>query len=709
MQRLYWLLLAFWLLFFPCIVLSQSVKTSMAEDEAFINHLKALRTLEPSATITEAHKEQHELLTEGKLRHWAGMAYIIGLAHRDLGNLDSALQYHQVALKEFLGTADSLHWANTLNAIALDYKAMGEYTLAIQYLTRAMTLFQVIGSTQSIANVYSNIGNTYRAMGDYKHSLENHEQALQLRLELDNKKLISISYNNIGLVLSDQGLYPQALDYYQKSFDIRTEMGLTDLLPSAHVNLSELYSFLGKEEEALFHGKMGEELALKYGSAADVLGAEVNLGQVYLRAGKPDLALPVFEKVLSGLDPNNRSEHVWEARLAYGKCLMLLGQQDLAFQAVHAARQKAGEAGVKRIVVDAYQTLARYHENAGNPDSVRFYKLAYFELKDKIAVHSLELLVDDRAYLDSIQNPNVELQLQNAALREDRVHYLAMYGVIITLLVLTIAAGMWVLMVRYREQQKLIHLLNVQKEEIHHKNLELARSNQELAQFTQVVSHDLKQPLRTIGSFASLVDKRYHDVLDGPGRDYLRYIHKGVTHMHTILSDLLTYSQLGHARAPFQHENLNEVVSSVLWNLQQEIQDTGAQVQAMELPDVMGHRTALVQLIQNLVSNALKFRGKKPPLIRITCEEQPREWLFGVHDNGIGISQDDQGRVFQLFQRLHTEDKYPGTGIGLSICQRVVEQHGGQLWVESELNEGSSFYFTLPKAEKPVRARVAVV
>src|SRR5919202_391428 len=226
-------------------------------------------------------------------------------------------------------------------------------------------------------------------------------------------------------------------------------------------------------------------------------------------------------------------------------------------------------------------------------------------------------------------------------------------------------------------------------------NQELARSNAELEQFAYVASHDLQAPLATIASYAQLLEKRYKDQLDSKASKFIGNIVQGCTRMQTLIDDLLEYSRVGRSRKPFQLTDCNQAVEQALANLQGAIRQTQAVVTYSELPAVMGDISQLVQLFQNLVGNSIKYRHDAPPVVHITAYKQEKDWLFSVSDNGIGIATQHQARIFQIFQRLHTQKEYSGTGIGLAICQKIAERHGGYIWVESQPGQGSTFYFTL--------------
>jgi PAS domain S-box-containing protein len=228
---------------------------------------------------------------------------------------------------------------------------------------------------------------------------------------------------------------------------------------------------------------------------------------------------------------------------------------------------------------------------------------------------------------------------------------------------------------------------------------ELERSNAELEQFAYVASHDLQEPLRMVASYCQLLQRRYKGKLDSDADEFIGYAVEGAGRMQRMINDLLGYSRVGRRGGTPERVSMGEVLSGVLSSLQLAIEDAGASVEVGTLPEVTGIRSQLQQLFQNLIGNGLKFRGEEASRIRVDAERDGAFWRFSVADNGIGIDREYLERIFLIFQRLHERSRYPGTGIGLAVCKKVVEHHGGRIWVESEPGRGSTFFFTLPIAE----------
>jgi light-regulated signal transduction histidine kinase (bacteriophytochrome) len=227
---------------------------------------------------------------------------------------------------------------------------------------------------------------------------------------------------------------------------------------------------------------------------------------------------------------------------------------------------------------------------------------------------------------------------------------------------------------------------------------DLRRSNHDLEQFAYVASHDLQEPLRAVSGYVMLLEHRFPETLDAKARSYIAGAFEGASRMERLIMDLLAYSRVDRLGDQFAPTDLNAALEQALSNLQASIKSTQAAITRDPLPTLFVDATQIMQLFQNLIGNALKFHGASPLQIHVGAQRQEGRWVFSVRDNGIGIEPQYFERIFRLFQRLHTRKEYAGTGIGLAICKKVVERHGGTIWIESQLGQGATFSFSLPDA-----------
>lgn len=228
---------------------------------------------------------------------------------------------------------------------------------------------------------------------------------------------------------------------------------------------------------------------------------------------------------------------------------------------------------------------------------------------------------------------------------------------------------------------------------------ELERSNSELQEFASIASHDLQEPLRMVSSYLGLVERRAAEKLDEKEKSYLRFAVDGATRMQQMISDLLAYSRVGTQAREFAQADLSEVLARALGNLEVVRTERAAVITHDSLPAARVDASQFTQVFQNLVGNALKFCSGRTPEVHLGCERRGHEWVISVRDNGIGIEEKDYDRIFAIFQRLHSRAEYPGTGIGLAVAKKIIERHGGRIWIESKVAEGTTFFFTLPATD----------
>jgi chemotaxis family two-component system sensor kinase Cph1 len=246
-------------------------------------------------------------------------------------------------------------------------------------------------------------------------------------------------------------------------------------------------------------------------------------------------------------------------------------------------------------------------------------------------------------------------------------------------------------------RKAIVNIVLRQAEELALLAQDLERSNAELKKFAYVASHDLQEPLNQVANFVELLAMRYDDELDEDAKEFIGFAVDGVSLMQTLIDDVLVYSKVDLKGIEWELTEVETALNKALSNLRGRITETGAQISCDPMPSIVADSTQLMQLFQNLIGNAIKFKKKdEAPRIHVGVQRQDEAWLFSVQDNGIGFDQQFADRIFVIFQRLHTRDEYPGSGMGLAICKKIVECHRGRIWVESALGQGATFHFTIP-------------
>ncbi len=349
---------------------------------------------------------------------------------------------------------------------------------------------------------------------------------------------------------------------------------------------------------------------------------------------------------------------------------------------------------------DTYATLAGIYFKAGKSTKAFEYQQQYIALKDSL--FNQDVLQKMSGLQTSYEIQKKEREQEIAILKKDaKINSLYSYGMIGGGILLLLLLSMLSLFLRslYKQnklQTKTNALLAQKNQEIQIQVRKLAQSNQELERFAYIASHDLKEPLRTVGSYISLIKRRYADNTESA--PYFNFVGEGIDRMYRLLDDLLTYSKIDKQETKQELIDLNNLLEIVEQTLSDDIAAQEAHIHIHELPSIKANDTELYQLFENLISNALKFRGEEAPRVEVNYSETGKAYIFSIKDNGIGIATEYQNQIFTIFQRLHTRAVYQGNGIGLSICKKIVERYSGKIWVKSIEGVGSTFYFSMPKS-----------
>lgn len=507
---------------------------------------------------------------------------------------------------------------------------------------------------------------------------------------------------NLGIVRSISSDYKSAITLFLESLEKSEKLGYRTNVANCLINIGNVYANLFNYEDAF------DRYQIALNDYDDVLSENIriatnlNIGNLQHAAEQYDIALEYFEKGLSSAEKAEKTDMVAHAHALISRTLLYLKKRDKGIE--HA--QKAAELMSGRVTNATGRQI-----NLLNLAEIAFLQ-GDTEGATQTAIHGIAVarrVQDDASELRGFrllakifENIADFRRAYRAQLIYSRrqADFLKMQRSLHAL----------DLEIKYslREKQRKIEtltkensfqaLLLEQSGQISVQNEQLKQVNEELRQFAYITSHDLKEPLRMIGSFTQIIDNQYADKLGTDSEIYFKYINEGVNRMNSLLDALLQYATIGKNEIGPEPIDVGNIVRMARANLKVNIEETDANILCTEMPIVTSVQSLLIQLFQNLIGNAIKFRRKTGrPIILISSEEQDDYWVFSVEDNGIGIANTDIERIFTIFQRLHKRNEYEGTGIGLAICYKIVTQLGGRIWVESVLGQGSTFRFTLPK------------
>ena len=610
--------------------------------------------------------------------------------------------------------------------IGSTYIIRQEYQKAIEVLSEVVKAINAEGG-KPLGDAFYKLAKAYQTVGNNELAFEYHFKALKIRETSNNRKGIAQSLYQIGGVHFFQGNLLKSIEYYEKCLAIGDELEDSTIKLSSLGAIGAAYSRLGKVEESLKFNLEAYDIAKSVGNKTGLASIAFNLGDAYQVLGEYDKALEYIEQSHQiKQEVNNKWGQIGSTK-AMGEIYIAKGDYKTGINYIRKSLNIAQTLGAKPLLLEVYESLAFNLETIGDYKEANQYYRKYFSLKDSLVNEQTLQKMSDTKLKHEIEKREVEVEKRDAQL-SNMYNYLIWGGFFFLSLIL------WQLFQKYKTQEtnnrlqkeknQKIQQQNDELEQAHLKQLEtnklltnqnnqiteqnkaLELKNDELQRFAYIASHDLKEPLRNIGSFATLLKRRFHGKLGNDADEYIDFITTNVSRMYALLHEVLMFSKLDNEEVELEWVDLNEVVSTVQETLRGKIMELNVQITSARLPRLKVHHAHMTQVFQNIISNSIKYTDKETPMIEIGHTfGKNDEFVFYVKDNGIGIDMEFKDRVFEIFKRLHGKNEYEGTGVGLAICKKIVNQYGGRIWVESEVGNGAAFYFTLPDVERMDAAR----
>jgi signal transduction histidine kinase len=607
--------------------------------------------------------------------------------------------------------------------------AARDYTAAIDLYSLQLA---ESGLTACSTYIYFRLGRINNRLSKFPDALECYKKALGLSMQDDSLVMCRI-LSEMAEVYSKTGEFEEAYRREMEALNIATSLEDTLGMSRSHYQLGGFALILRRYEEALEHylsvrqliasqpvgpkhaslwGAIGvtymemdrPDLAVKFLEASaeyatnlqqdEILAYTIgNLAVAYMKNNEFEAAESYFKQSLSRKEHLNDRTGLVGSKLEYSNFLILQHRFNEAENQLKEAISIAEEISARNKLLEGYQHLTTLFKETGDFEQALMYLEKATLLKDEIFNEETLSRIENIKAQYEIKNKELEIQRLHELQEQKEINYqLKKTGVFIafSIMFLVFLYGLHMT----NELQK----RNTRLEE---SGNQLAAKNEELRNFAYVASHDLKEPLRTINSFAGLLRRKYIEKLDDRAIDYMNYISEGIHRMKDLLDDLLDYSRVDHTDENMEVVDSGELIRSAIGQLNAQIEKKHAQVifSTDAFPKLEVVPSQFIQLFQNLVGNAIKFSNGNDPEVNIHCEKAWHNvYRFSVQDNGIGIAPEHRERIFEMFTRLHNRQEYEGTGIGLATCRKIVEKYGGKIWVESSPGKGATFFFTLPES-----------
>ena len=625
----------------------------------------------------------------------------LGKAYLDEGDAENAFEQFNRGLK--------LAKNNQQKALAFQFMLhMGHAYYVAHDFDQAFKQYQsfleAVGSQitpEDAAITQAQFSKIQLANGNYDKAYKAGTEVLLIRENMRDSLGIALARVEIGNIHFVQENYELALKDYHESLMLAEQINNLSAQRFSYSALSKTYKNLDEKDKALFYNKKALQIAEAENDPRGIAAGKNNIALLYLELGLYELAAENFKDALQAELALNNTHGQINSLLGVGTAMVQMGEAEKSLNYLDEAQCLALQLGLPHELSNIYKILAEANAKLGNEAEGYHFLNAYVMIKDTLVTERAmkEMGVVKNEYeLQSRENQIALLSAErNLLAKEKKIK--GLYWFLLFVMIAFFTATGFVVLSKAKMQNRLLKLLEHKSKKIKEQNGKLAQSNLDLQQFASVASHDLREPLRMINSYTKLLNRKYSDSFDASAKEFMHFITDAATRMDRMLTDLLDYSRAQNKGERAQWISSQELVGLALDNLKFKIDKKQVKInyQKSHLPNLYCNKTAMIQLFQNLIGNAVKFTNEASPEVIIDCQKKGGHYCFSIRDNGIGIKAENQSKIFDMFQRLHSQQEFEGTGIGLATCKKIVERHRGKIWVESKEGDGSTFFFTIPQ------------
>ena len=640
---------------------------------------------------------------------------------------------------------------DTYNFISEAYQEVS-YSKAVEVAKTALNLANALDYREGIWHAYNNLGVSYDFLGVNDSAFYYYRQGVELAIKLDDSFMLATSKNNFGIYYVFRGNYPMALEYLQEALELDALHGEYMDPVVTLANIGVIHEEMGNEEKALEYYRLTAEESLKKKGINELYEAfaDLNLGYVAYKKGNYDEANSLYQKALSAYRQSDFTSRVAEtlyylgvvaqAQKQYERAMQYQlealaiyhelksqddlpsmysiiaeihlesGQEQEAIDYYLKAAEVAREANSPVDLTNIYDALAQIYADKSDYEQAYAYQQQYRAVNDTIYSQESKNRIEELEMAYEFKLKQVEVDRLKAEQREREavIFQRTLLGIGAGLIALLVA-GIAIVYYRANKQKGILNQNLEQKVAERTAELQtaidrLSQSNEELERFTYLASHDLKEPLRNISSFVNLIQRRLRNFKDDDIHEFLDFVNVNTKRMFSLVEDVLAISRLSTVENDeLELIDTHEVIAEVITSLQVLIEEKKAVVEIEELPRVKAHKAHFFLIFKNLIENGIKYNESEGPQIRISFSmgKNGKDYVFKVKDNGIGVSPRYHEQIFEMFRRLNSRKKYTGSGMGLAICQKIIHRYGGEIWIRSEENVGSTFYISFP-VDSPV-------